>query len=130
MINFFWIVLISIAVSAITTVLVVWGAYTLFDSIKQFIIKKKLPKDKKDLLDGGPQMIKTDKEVQLTDGRFREYDKLKSIIVGERTATKQSSTSGPSNDQPGNTNIPPRPVGDATKDIGTSGEDKPTTHKW
>jgi hypothetical protein len=94
MINFVWIVLIVIASSIITSALLVASLYTFYDSIHAFILRRKLSKEKRKPLekdkslfdDGGKDIPRTEKEVQIQDGQFRDYDRLREIAIGERTA--------------------------------------------
>lgn len=76
MINFFWIVLIAIVATLFSTALVVAGLYLFWDSIYSFILKRRVPKDKIKLKDGGKLISNSEKEVQ-QDGQYRDYERLR-----------------------------------------------------
>lgn len=91
MINFIWIILITIVASIISAAIVVFTIYLFYDQILSFILKRKIPKDRIKFLDGGRDIPKTEKEVNLEDGQFREFDKLRAIAIRERAAKSQNN---------------------------------------
>lgn len=90
MINFIWIVLITIASAAISAIIVIFVGYVFYDSILKFILKRRVPTDKREFLDGGPDFPTDEKEVKLQDGQFREYERLRESAIGKRTAERNS----------------------------------------
>lgn len=75
------------------SVLTVSAVYLMFDKVMAFIIKRRMPKDKSLYLDGGPDTNDTNKkEALLDDGKFREFEKLRAITIGERTAKPSDKT--------------------------------------
>lgn len=107
MINFFWIVLISIVISIIVMAIVVAGLYLFWDSIRFFILKRKIPKDKSKFKDGGKQTQQNDKEVN-NDGQFRDYERLReeglrSAATRERSVKDADNSPGQFTDESGDT---------------------------
>lgn len=94
MINFIWIVLLTIIGTIIVSALVVSAVYLMWDGLVKFIIKKKMPKDKKDMLDGGKDFPTDEKEVKLKDGQFREFERLREASIRERTAKTKPDSEG------------------------------------
>lgn len=93
MINFFWIVLIAIVVSAIVMAIVIAGLYLFWDSIHTFILKRKIPKDKSKFKDGGKTIIQNEKEVN-QDGQFRDYERLREEGLRSRERAVKDENTG------------------------------------
>ena len=91
MINFIWVVLITIASAIVSAIILVFIGYLFFDSIVKFFLKRRVPKDKKLFLDGGPDFPTDEKEVKLQDGQFREYERLREAAIGKRTTERDTN---------------------------------------
>lgn len=130
--NFIIIILLVMFGALLVGFMFMWLGFMFYDFLYARSLKKKIPKDKKLMLDGGKPII--DKEVEAENdirniGESRDWERIRRIAIGR--IKEQVGNNKPSNGEPERSSVPYEPVIDSPPiDDRTPKPKRPSSIDW